>query len=465
MKELRYDAAVIGGGAAGMAAALELETAGFSCAIIEREDHLGGILMQCIHNGFGLHEFSEELTGPEFAERFIEQVIKSKIAVYLNTTVTQFTGEMGTGDRGSGTGGMGTRDQGLGTGGREPKYQNPTREQHHSSDNDPRSPVPGPRSLICVSPDGVMHIQCRAVILAMGCRERNRGNVRIPGARPAGVFTAGLAQRLVNVEGYIPGKEVVIIGSGDIGLIMARRMSWVGCLVKAVVEIMPYPAGLTRNIVQCLRDFDIPLYLSCHTTAIFGNDRVEGVELTPMEDGITVPEKRFRIDCDTVLLSVGLVPENELSRAAGVEINSATGGPLVDSFLMTNVNGIFACGNVLHVHDLVDWVSQESRTAGRYAAQWLCGNTPGAQIRVKAGSNVRYVNPARIDPQRENQIYLRSMVVKSDAVLELRLNGLVIRSIRKNHIQPSEMINLKIGPKDFPGQVPEADSVLEFRIV
>jgi pyruvate/2-oxoglutarate dehydrogenase complex dihydrolipoamide dehydrogenase (E3) component len=310
-----------------------------------------------------------------------------------------------------------------------------------------------------------MRIQSRAVILAMGCRERNRGNVRIPGARPAGVFTAGLAQRLVNVEGYIPGKEVVIIGSGDIGLIMARRMSWVGCSVKAVVEIMPYPAGLTRNIVQCLRDFNIPLYLSCQTTAIFGNDRVEGVELSPMENGIIVPEKRFRVDCDTVLLSVGLVPENELSRAAGVEINSATGGPLVDSFLMTNVEGVFACGNVLHVHDLVDWVSQESRTAGSYAGQWLRGNVPGPQIRAKAGSNVRYVNPARIDPQRENQIYLRSMVVKPDAVLELRLNGLVIRSSKKSHVHPSEMINLKIGPKDFPGQAIEADSVLEFCIV
>jgi thioredoxin reductase len=417
MVELQYDAAVIGGGAAGMAAALELETAGFSCVIIEREDHLGGILMQCIHNGFGLHEFSEELTGPEFAERFIERVIKSKIAVYTDTTVTQIS-EWETG-----------------------------------------------KEIVCVSPNGVIRIKSRAVILAMGCRERNRGNIRIPGGRPAGVFTAGLAQRLVNIEGYIPGKEVVIIGSGDIGLIMARRMSWIGCSVKAVIEIMPYPAGLTRNIVQCLRDFDIPLYLSSQTTAIFGNDRVEGVELTPMENGVAVPEKRFRIDCDTVLLSVGLVPENELSKAAGVELNSATGGPLVDSFLMTNVEGVFACGNVLHVHDLVDWVSQESRTAGRYAAQWLSGAGPGPQIRAKAGSNVRYVNPARIDPQRENQVYLRSMVVKTDAALELKLDGLVIRSIKKSHIQPSEMINLKIGPKDFPGKVIGPDSALEFSIV
>jgi len=423
MKELKYDAVVIGAGAAGMAAALELETEGFTCAIIEREDHLGGILMQCIHNGFGLHEFSEELTGPEFAERFIERVIRSKIAVYLNTTVTQFT-------------------------------------PAHSSLS-----VSGSfKELYCVSPEGAMRIQSRAVLLAMGCRERNRGNVRIPGSRPAGIFTAGLAQRLVNIEGYIPGKEVVVIGSGDIGLIMARRMSWVGCKVKAVVEIMPYPAGLTRNIVQCLRDFDIPLYLSSQTTGVFGNDRVEGIEVTPMENGVLAPEKSFRVDCDTVLLSVGLVPENELSRAAGVELNSATNGPAVDSSLMTNMDGVFACGNVLHVHDLVDWVCEESRRAGRYAAAWLRGERPALQIRAKAGSNVRYVNPARIAPDRENHIYMRSMVVKNDAVLELRLDNRVLRAKKEGHVQPSEMISIKIGPKDFEGLEVNSDSVLEFSI-
>jgi len=423
MKELRYDAVVIGGGAAGMAAALELDAADFSCAIIEREDHLGGILMQCIHNGFGLHEFSEELTGPEFAGRFMERVTKSKIAVFTDTTVTRFA--------------------------------------------DAGSPLSGPnlfRELFCVSPSGVMRIQCRAVILAMGCRERNRGNVRIPGSRPAGVFTAGLAQRLVNIEGYIPGKEVVIIGSGDIGLIMARRMSWVGCKVKAVVEIMPYPSGLTRNIVQCLRDFNIPLYLSSQTTSIFGNDRVEGVEITPMENGVLAPDKHFRIDCDTVLLSVGLVPENELSRAAGVELNSVTGGPIADSCLMTNMEGVFACGNVLHVHDLADWVAQESRSAGRFAAQWLRGEYPAVQIRAKAGTNVRYVNPARINPERDNQVYLRSMVVKNDAVLELCMDNRIIRSVKYQHVQPPEMINIKIGPKDFESLNVNSESVLEFRI-
>ncbi|MCL2763972.1 MAG: NAD(P)/FAD-dependent oxidoreductase [Treponema sp.] len=419
MKNLQYDAVVIGGGAAGMAAALELEAEGFSCAIIEREDHLGGILMQCIHNGFGLHEFKEELTGPEFAERFINRVIKSKITVFLDTTVIRFADA-----------------------------------QTQSSQ----------KELFCVSPSGTMIIKCRAVVLSMGCRERNRGNIRIPGSRPAGVFTAGLAQRLVNIEGYIPGREVVIIGSGDIGLIMARRMSWVGCKVKAVVEIMPYPAGLMRNIVQCLNDFNIPLYLSSQTTCLYGNDRVEAVEVTPMENGRLVPEKSFRIDCDTVLLSVGLVPENELSRAAGIELNAVTNGPLVDSFLMTNMEGVFACGNVLHVHDLVDWVCEESRRAGRYSASWLRGEHPPLQLNTRAGSHVRYVNPARIAPDRENIIYMRSMVVQNDAVLEVRLGDHVIRRVKERHVQPSEMISFKLSAGDFKGLDINSGSVLEFSI-
>jgi pyruvate/2-oxoglutarate dehydrogenase complex dihydrolipoamide dehydrogenase (E3) component len=313
-----------------------------------------------------------------------------------------------------------------------------------------------------------MRLHAGAVILAMGCRERNRGNVRIPGSRPAGVFTAGLAQRLVNIEGYIPGTEVVIIGSGDIGLIMARRMSWVGCTVKGVVEIMPYPAGLTRNLVQCLRDFDIPLYLSCQTTNIFGRDRVEGVEITPMENGVPVPEKRRRIDCDTVLLSVGLVPENELSKAAGVELHGITGGPLVDSRLMTGREGIFACGNVLHVHDLVDWAAEESRRAGRFAAAWLRGEKGGAEVHTRAGSNVRYVNPGKIDIEGKNRISLRSLIVKNDAVLELRADKKVIRSFKKSHIQPSEMITLDLDADDLKDLCPGPGGIepaLEFSIL
>jgi NADPH-dependent 2,4-dienoyl-CoA reductase/sulfur reductase-like enzyme len=421
VKERQYDGVVIGGGAAGMAAALELEAAGFSCAVIEREEHLGGILLQCIHNGFGIHEFSEELTGPEFAERFVEKTLASTISVFLNTTVTSFGAAASPGGSAA--------------------Y----------------------KELFCVSPGGVLRIQARAVILSMGCRERNRGNVRIPGARPAGIFTAGLAQRLVNIEGYIPGREAVIIGSGDIGLIMARRMSWVGCTVKAVVEILPYPAGLTRNIVQCLRDFDIPLYLSTQTTGIFGNDRVEGVEVCPLENGIPLPEKRFRIDCDTVLLAVGLIPENELSKAAGVELDGATGGPLVDSNLMTTVEGVFACGNVLHVHDLADWVAEESRRAGRYAAEWLSGKETAVQVRVKAGANVRYVNPGRLNPRRENRVYLRSLVVKNDAVLELRYGQQLVKTVKQGHVQPSEMISLSIGPRELEGT--GAVLPLEFSLV
>jgi thioredoxin reductase len=418
-----YDAVVIGAGAAGMAAALEIDRQGFSCAIIEREDYLGGILMQCIHNGFGLHEFKEELTGPEFAQRFMEKVEKSKINVLLNTTVIKI-----------------------------------------SAENENKTPANSQKELYCISPCGIIKIKCKAVLLAMGCRERNRGNIRIPGSRPAGVYTAGLAQRLVNIEGFIPGKEVVVIGSGDIGLIMARRMSWVGCKVKAVVEIMPYAAGLTRNIVQCLEDFNIPLYLSMQTTAIFGNDRVEGIEVTPIENSKLVPEKSFRIDCDTVLLSVGLVPENELSRAAGIEINPATNGPLVNSSLMTNMDGVFACGNVQHVHDLADWVCEESRRAGSHAANWIRGNRPSVQIRTMAASHVRYVTPAKIAPQQENIVYMRSMIVKKDAVLELRMGDKIIRSKKERHVQPSEMISFKLTPQDFKGLDVNQDSVLEFSI-
>ncbi|HOX32641.1 MAG TPA: FAD/NAD(P)-binding oxidoreductase [Spirochaetales bacterium] len=415
MRELRYDAVVVGGGAAGMAAALALDSRGKSCAVVDREPSLGGILLQCVHNGFGLIEFDEELTGPEFAERFAARLADSRIATFLGATVLEIAEE-------------------------------------------------GEEKLVfCVSPSlGGLRIRARAVVLAMGCRERNRGNIRIPGTRPAGVYTAGLAQRLVNIEGYVPGKDVVVVGSGDIGLIMARRMSWIGCKVHAAVEILPYPSGLARNIVQCLRDFSIPLYLSHLTTSVYGRDRVEGVEVAPIEDGALQPEKSFRIPCDTVLLSVGLVPENELSKGAGIELNPTTGGPIVDSTLMTSRGGIFACGNVLHVHDLVDYVAEEARRAGLFAADWLEGRRPRKELRVKVGPNLRYVAPGKVDPSRENKLYMRTMIVKNEALFEARLDNAVVKSVKKAHIQPSEMLSLSLGPAELERARP--DSMLELSI-
>lgn len=416
MRELSYDAAVIGGGAAGMAAALEIRAAGLSCVILEREESLGGILLQCVHNGFGLIEFNEELSGPEFAERFEERFRASGADAFLGVTVMDVES----------------------SGDRKILYGY---SAHH----------------------GILRVSVRAVVLAMGCRERNRGNVRIPGFRPAGVYTAGLAQRLVNMEGYLPGKDIVIIGSGDIGLIMARRMSWAGAKVHAVVEILPYPSGLTRNIVQCLHDFGIPLYLSHMTTGIFGRDRVESVEIAPIENGSVRYDKRHRIPCDTVLLSVGLVPENELSKKMGVELNPMTNGPWTDSMMMTNVPGVFAAGNVLHVHDLVDYVAEEARRAGASCARWIKGDRPSGEVRVKAGPNVRYVAPGRVSVSGPNKLYLRTLIVKNDATLELRLNNRVIRSQKKPHVQPSEMISVTVESKELADAGP--DSTLEIAIV
>jgi len=416
MKQLIFDAVVIGGGAAGMAAAIELDSRGNSVLVLDREESLGGILMQCIHNGLGLIEFDEELTGPEFAQRFEEKLQTRNIQVLLKTTVLDIRED----------------------------------DKH--------------KVIYAVSAKkGMMRIEARAIVLAMGCRERNRGNIRIPGARPAGIYTAGLAQRLVNIEGYIPGKDVAIIGSGDIGLIMARRMSWSGCKVHAVIEILPYPSGLTRNIVQCLNDFNIPLYLSHMVTNIYGKDRVEGIEIAPIETGALMSEKAFRIACDTVLLSVGLVPENELSRDAGIEIHPATNGPWVDSMLMTTMPGVFACGNVLHVHDLVDYVVEEARRAGANAAAWLSGYRAEREIRVKSGSNIRYIMPMRVNPERENRLYMRTLVVKNDARLDVRLDGTEVKSRKLAHVQPSEMLSLTLKPEDLAAA--RRDSTLEIALV
>ena len=318
-----YDLVIVGGGPAGLAAAASAKDHGIdSILIIERDKELGGILNQCIHNGFGLHTFKEELTGPEYASRFIDMVLDRGIEYKLNTMVMDISTDK--------------------------KVTAMNRE------------------------DGMFEVQAKAVILAMGCRERSRGALNIPGYRPAGIYSAGTAQRLVNMEGYMPGKEVVILGSGDIGLIMARRMTLEGAKVKVVAELMPYSGGLKRNIVQCLNDFDIPLKLSHTVVDIEGKNRVEAVTIAEVgPDRKPIPGTEERYTCDTLLLSCGLIPENELSKNAGVALNPVTSGPIVNDSLETNIDGIFACGNVLHVHDLVDYVSQEASAAGKNAANYI----------------------------------------------------------------------------------------------
>jgi NADPH-dependent 2,4-dienoyl-CoA reductase/sulfur reductase-like enzyme len=407
---------VIGCGAAGMAAALAVREGGATVAIVEREDFLGGILMQCIHNGFGIHEFGADLTGPEFAERLLSKVLQAKIDIYPDTTVMDISGE---------------KDARVVTG--------------------------------CGSAHGVIRLGCRAVVLAMGCRERNRGNVAIAGSRPAGVFTAGLAQRLMNLDGWLPGRRVVVIGSGDIGLIMARRLTLVGAEVLAVVEIMPYPSGLTRNISQCLNDFSIPLHLSHIVSRIIGQERVEGVMVTPLVDGAADYARSFHLSCDTVLLSVGLIPENELTRKAGVPLNDDTGGPRVDADLMSAAPGIFACGNVLHVHDLVDFVVDEGRRCGGAVVRYLSGDS-ARQFRLAAGANLRSVVPNYYAPDRENVIFMRPMIVKNDAVLSLRIDGTEFKRKKLAHVQPSEMIRLVLKPAEFPVLEDGRENVLEAAI-
>src|SRR6056297_2884524 len=415
MRTEQIDTLVSGGGAAGMSAAANVSAAGFTTALVEREDELGGVLLQCIHNGFGLHEFKEELTGPEYAERWVRNIESSEVKVFCGTTIME----------------MSLLEDGR-------------------------------KECFGYSPEyGVLKFVTKTVVLAMGCRERNRGNVMIPGTRPAGVYTAGLAQRLVNMNGYIPGKDVVIVGSGDIGLIMARRMQWVGSNVHGVVEIQPYPSGLTRNISQCLNDFKIPLYLSHVVTRIYGKERVEAVDITPLSNGVPDHSQTFQIKCDTLLLSVGLIPENELSKQVGIELNSLTNGPTVDSMLMTSIEGVFSAGNVQHVHDLVDFVSAEARLAGENVAAYLKGTRPERELAVKPGANIRYVNPSRINPDAQSDVYMRPLVVSNSARLQLLVNGEVVKRQKKPHVQPSEMIKLKITPKIFQDIEITPDSKVE----
>ena len=354
-----YDIVIIGGGPAGLAAAISAKKSGVdSVLILERDKELGGILNQCIHNGFGLHTFKEELTGPEYAGRFIDQAKELNIEYKLNTMVMDIS----------------------------------------------------PQKVVTAMnrEEGLFEIQAKAVVLAMGCRERSRGALNIPGYRPAGIFSAGTAQRLVNIEGYMPGREVVILGSGDIGLIMARRMTFEGAKVKVVAELMPYSGGLKRNIVQCLDDYDIPLKLSHTVVDIKGKERLEGITLAQVDGhGKPIPGTEEEYSCDTLLLSVGLIPKNEISRGMGVDMNPVTSGPKVNESLETNIEGVFACGNVLHVHDLVDFVSEEAGTAGRNAAEYVKlgeeRRQDGKEIRMNPIEGVRYTVPGTINVDRMDE--------------------------------------------------------------
>ena len=403
MKKYKADVIVIGAGAGGLAAAIEVKEADLKVLIIERDKELGGITLQCIHNGFGLKEFEEELTGPEYAQRFINKVKDLKIPYILDTMVIEITKD---------------------------------------------------KKLYAVNKkEGLIEVEAKAIILAMGCREKTRGAINIPGFRPAGIYTAGQAQRFVNIEGYLPGSTYVILGSGDIGMIMARRLTWEGCTVKAVVEIQPYVSGLLRNQVQCLEDYEIPLITNYTVTRIHGRDRVKGVSISKVDRNFDriIGSDKF-IECDTLLLSVGLIPENELTLQAGAEL-SKNGGPVVDENLETTIEGIFACGNVLQVHDLVDLVTAEAKRAGKNAIEYI-NSRYAKELKKKEviecipGENVNYVKPDIINKQSLSKEIIFTFRVKyPDRRVLIQFkdeNNTIIFKKKKIYVIPSEMIELKI---------------------
>ena len=399
---MKYDLVIIGGGPAGLSAAnAAWEDGCRSICIVERDRELGGILNQCIHNGFGLHYFKEELTGPEYAGRFIEKLKDTGVDVRLDAMVLDITAD---------------------------------KHVH-----------------IVSTSGGYEVLEAKAVVLAMGCRERTRGAIAIPGTRPAGIFTAGAAQRYLNIEGYMVGRRVVILGSGDIGLIMARRMTLEGAKVLACVEVMPYSGGLTRNIVQCLNDFDIPLYLSHTITDIQGKDRVERVIVSEVgPDRRPIPGTEMTFDCDTVLLSVGLIPENELSRAAGVEMDPRTNGPKVFENMETSIPGVFACGNVLHVHDLVDFVTAEAARAGKAAAACCAGSekAPERVIELKNGNLVGYTVPQHIHADTDFKtvdVFFRVRAIcGASRIVVTDSTGAEIAAFKRERMAPGEMENIKL---------------------